>query len=61
MAADHDESPRAIAEKRFIVNSKLSRLAPLDPGKFTDEQAELTGGRGSARSELSIVRTLIQS
>jgi 4-carboxymuconolactone decarboxylase len=40
---------------------KINRLAPLDPDKFTDEQAELAGGRGSPRSQLNIVRTLVHN
>lgn len=37
------------------------RLPPLDPDKFTDEQAELAGGRGGPRSQLNVVRLLVQN
>jgi len=37
------------------------RLAPLDTAKFTDEQAELAGGRDSARAQLNIVKLLVQN
>jgi len=40
---------------------KSPRFPPLEPDKFTDEQAELAGGRGSPRSQLNIVRTLVQN
>ena len=40
--------------------SDTSRIAPLPVAEFTDEQAELGGGRGSARSELNFVRTLLR-
>jgi alkylhydroperoxidase family enzyme len=36
------------------------RSSLLDPDKFSDEQVELAGGRGSPRSQLHIVRTLLQ-
>lgn len=37
------------------------RIPPLDPARFTDEQAEVAGGRGSSRSDLNIVRLLVQN
>lgn len=43
------------------MHAKTSRLPPVDTEKFTDEQAELAGGRGSPRSKLSIVRTLVHN
>jgi 4-carboxymuconolactone decarboxylase len=43
------------------MQQKPSRVPPLDPAEFTDEQAELAGGRGNPRGELSIVRLLVQN
>lgn len=43
------------------MDQKTPRLPPLDPSSYTDEQAELAGGRGSARGELSVVRLLVQN
>jgi 4-carboxymuconolactone decarboxylase len=43
------------------MDSKSPRLPPLELDEFTDEQAELAGGRGSPRGELSIVRLLVQN
>ena len=39
----------------------ISRLPPLDPQRFTDEQAELAGGRDGARAQLNIVKLLVQN
>lgn len=36
------------------------RIELLHPTEFTDEQAELAGGRDGSRAQLSIVRTLVQ-
>ena len=43
------------------MQRKSVRLPPLDPDQYNDEQAELAGGRGSARGKLSIVRLLVQN
>jgi 4-carboxymuconolactone decarboxylase len=43
------------------MQSITARLAPLDPENYSDEQAELAGGRGNPRGELSIVRLLVQN
>jgi len=43
------------------MHAKSPRLTPVDANEFTDEQAELAGGRGTPRSELSIVRTLVHN
>ncbi|MBV1687193.1 carboxymuconolactone decarboxylase family protein [Novosphingobium sp. G106] len=40
--------------------SDIPRIPPLPVAEFTDEQAELGGGRGSQRSELNFVRTLVR-
>jgi 4-carboxymuconolactone decarboxylase len=37
-----------------------TRIPPIPSSEFTDEQANIAGGRGSARSELNFVRTLVQ-
>jgi 4-carboxymuconolactone decarboxylase len=37
-----------------------TRIPPLPVAEFTDEQAELGGGRDSARIELNFVRTLVR-
>ncbi len=37
-----------------------SRITPLPVAEFTDEQAEIGGGRGSTRCELNFVRTLVR-
>jgi 4-carboxymuconolactone decarboxylase len=42
------------------MQSNSPRMPLLALDKFTDEQAELAGGRGSARSQLHVVRTLVQ-
>jgi 4-carboxymuconolactone decarboxylase len=49
------------SRSRGIMAQKSSRIPPLAPEDFTDEQAELAGGRGSARGELNIVRLLVQN
>lgn len=41
--------------------AKTQRIPPLDPSKFTDEQAEVAGGRDGARSGLNIVRLLVHN
>jgi 4-carboxymuconolactone decarboxylase len=37
-----------------------TRIAPIPSKEFTDEQANIAGGRGGARGELNFVRTLVQ-
>jgi len=41
--------------------STTPRIPPLDPQLFTDEQAELAGGRDGARAQLNIVKLLVQN
>jgi 4-carboxymuconolactone decarboxylase len=43
------------------MHPKSPRIPPLAPSKFTDEQAELAGGRDGARAQLSIVRLLVEN
>jgi alkylhydroperoxidase family enzyme len=43
------------------MHPKTPRIAPLDPKEFTDEQAELAGGRDGARARLNIVRLLVEN
>ena len=43
------------------MHSKTPRIPPLELDQFTDEQAELAGGRGSPRSQLNIVRLMVRN
>jgi alkylhydroperoxidase family enzyme len=43
------------------MQPKTPRIPPLDPSEFTDEQAELAGGRNGARAQLNIVRLLVEN
>ena len=43
------------------MTATTKRIPPLDPVQFTDEQADVAGGRDSARSGLNIVRLLVQN
>jgi alkylhydroperoxidase family enzyme len=43
------------------MHPKTPRMQPLDPAAFTDEQAELAGGRDGPRAQLNIVRILVQN
>lgn len=42
------------------MRPKTPRLAPSNPADYSDEQAQLAGGRGNPRGELNIVRLLVQ-